>query len=136
MLDKTDLEIIRILRKNGRVSWQEIGDEVHLTGQAVANRITHMKKQGIIKHFSTCFDLTELGYIQSYITVYMKTVNHSAFQKWVHDKSEIQDAHRISGEGCYILNVLIESNDQLLSFLDDILQFGNYKVNISIQKIK
>ncbi len=38
-MDATDREIIKWLMQNARLLWKEIGEQVHLTGQAVGARI-------------------------------------------------------------------------------------------------
>ena len=44
MFDETDIEIIKALQNNSKIQLQELGNMVHLTGQAVRNRITRMEK--------------------------------------------------------------------------------------------
>ncbi|MGM0876542.1 MAG: AsnC family protein [Bacillota bacterium] len=39
MIDHIDMEIIRCLQSNSRMQWKQIGQLVHLSGVAVANRI-------------------------------------------------------------------------------------------------
>lgn len=94
MLDQTDLAILKLLQQNSRMQWREIGEQVHLTGQAVGHRIRKMEEQGII------------------------------------------EADRISGEGCYLLKVNVPSSPHLNQLLDDILKYANYRVNISLGKVK
>ena len=53
LFDSTDMAIIDLLRKNYRMQWREIGEQVHLTGQAVANRIRRMEELGLIKGYTT-----------------------------------------------------------------------------------
>ena len=42
-LDATDHEILRILSLDGRISMKELGVKVHLTGQAVKNRVERLE---------------------------------------------------------------------------------------------
>lgn len=39
MLDQTDMDILKELSKNSRLTMKALGEKVHLTGQAVANRV-------------------------------------------------------------------------------------------------
>jgi len=137
MIDQTDIEIIKLLTQNSRMQWLEIGEIVHLTGQAVKNRINRLEKLGVIEGYTVKLNLSKLGWeVTAYVTVFMKTADHIAFQKYLRDSNLIFEAHRISGEGCYLLKVHASNKQELIDFLDDILQFGNYKVNLSIDKIK
>ena len=137
MVDQTDLAIIKLLTQNSRMQWQEIGDTVHLTGQAVKNRITRLEKLGIIEGYTVKVNSSKLGMeVTAFVTVFMKTTDHIAFQKYLRDSDFIFEAHRISGEGCYLMKVQTSCQQELIDFLDNILRFGNYKVNLSIEKLK
>lgn len=49
MVDKIDLEILNWLQQDSRMQWKEIGEKVHLTGQAVAARIRKLEEMGVIE---------------------------------------------------------------------------------------
>lgn len=66
----------------------------------------------------------------------MKSTDHAAFQKFIKENNIITDAYRISGEGCYLLKVHVPTHESLSLFLDNLLKFGNYRVNMSISKLK
>jgi Lrp/AsnC family leucine-responsive transcriptional regulator len=137
MLDRTDWEILELLRGNSRLQWREIGDRVHLTGQAVANRIRRMEEMGIIKAFSVVVDETKLGRsVFAYVTVSMKSTDHAGLQRFVRGHPAVSKAHRISGDTCYILQVGVGSMTELNDFLDELLRFGNYRLNLAIGELK
>ena len=50
--DKTSQAILRGLRRNARISWQDLGRAVHLSGQAVAERVRQMQDAGVIDGFT------------------------------------------------------------------------------------
>lgn len=136
MLDETDLKILSLLSENSKLQKKEIGDIVHLTGQAVANRIYRMEQLGVIEGFTIKLNASKLGKIlTAFITVFMKTNDHQSFQKFIKESKSICEAHRISGEGCYLLKALTSDDNELNKLLDDILKYGNYKVNLSIMNI-
>ncbi|OAA93240.1 Lrp/AsnC family transcriptional regulator [Clostridium coskatii] len=137
MLDQTDVKILTLLKENSRLQWREIGELVHLTGQAVANRIKKMEKEGIIEKYTINLNNTKLDKsLIAYITVFMKTSNHPAFIQFVKNNKFIIECHRISGDGCYLLKVNVTDEENLMCLLNKILDFGNYRLNISISRIK
>lgn len=137
MLDQTDIQILKLLSDNSRLQWQEIGDLVHMTGQAVKNRVSRMEKSGVIEGYTLKIDNSKLGKnITGFITVFMKTLNHGAFHDFIKSSSLVSEAHRISGEGCYMLKFAAGTQVELTAFLDCILEYGNYKLSISIGKLK
>lgn len=137
MLDQTDIEILNLLMKNSRMQWQEIGDEVHLTGQAVKNRISKMGKSGVIEEYTIKVNHAKMGKsLIGFITVFMKTNDHIGFQAFIKNNPIINEAHRISGDGCYILRAATSTQSELTELLDDILKYGNYQLSLSIEDVK
>lgn len=50
--DKTSQAILRELRQNARISWQELGRAVHLSGQAAAERVRQMQEAGVFDGYT------------------------------------------------------------------------------------
>ena len=137
MIDQTDQQILICLQKNSRMQWQEIGKIVHLTGQAVATRILRMQDNGVIEAFTVNLNHEKLGKpLPAFITIFMKSADHSKFQHFLSDCEAIEEAHRVSGEGCYWLKTNLANQKDLNNLLDTLLLYGNYKVNLSINKVK
>lgn len=136
-LDEIDREIINLLKQNAKSRMQDIGNKVHLTGQTVSNRVNRLEKLGIIKGYSIILDSSyTASRITAYARIFMKTLDHVSFQKWCKGKNEVLEAHRISGDGCYLLKLEAHSQSEIISILDEILVYGNYSLNISIDQIK
>jgi Lrp/AsnC family leucine-responsive transcriptional regulator len=136
-LDNIDFKILRLLSENSRVQWKDLGKQIHMTGQAVGNRIKKLEDSGVIKAYSLIVDEMKLGLtFTAFVIIYMKTANHDSFICFIHDRKEVVEAHRVSGEGCYHIKVKVESQEQLNLFLNNILDYGNYSLYLSIQDIK
>lgn len=137
MFDPTDMEILRLLQKNARMQWKEIGEKVHLTGQAVAARIQKLEDLGVIEGFTVKVNPEKLGKpITAFVTVFMKTAGHQAFERFAEGCEMIVQAYRISGEGCYLLEVNVSTREDLNRLLDEILKHGNFRINLSLGKVK
>ncbi len=136
-LDETDKQILSALRQNSRLQWKELGERVHLTGQAAADRVRRLEDAAILKAYTISIDEEKLGNrTQALIHVFLNNDCHSAFQDFIRKRDEIRAAHRISGHGCYILEVILADSAALNALLDDLLPYGNYQLNLSIQQIK
>jgi Lrp/AsnC family leucine-responsive transcriptional regulator len=137
MLDHTDMQILQLLKQNCKTPFRDIGEIVHLTGQAVSNRIARLEELGVIKGYSVVLDDKLLGKtLTAYATVFMKTADHGAFHAFVKQHEAVAEAARISGDGCYWLKVRVSGSDELAAFLDAVLSYGNYRVAIAIGTIK
>lgn len=136
-LDNIDFQILRILSENSRIQWKDLGEQIHMTGQAVGNRIKKLEDSGVIKAYSLIIDEMELGLnFTAFVIVNMKTANHDAFIRFINDTKEVVEAHRVSGNGCYHIKIKVKSQEQLNLFLNQLLDHGNYSLNLSIQEVK
>ena len=61
-LDKTDHEILSILHKEARISMTELGKRVHLTSQAVRNRLDRLTDLGVVHHYTVNVNCPIYGY--------------------------------------------------------------------------
>jgi len=137
VLDEIDLQIIRCLRENSRMQWKQIGEIVHMSGVAVAKRIQRLEELGVIERYTVEVNERKLGNrFCAFITVVMKDWQHTKFQQFIRTREEIREAHRISGEPCFILKVEVPDQDSLSELLDRILDYGHYKINVSIGRYK
>jgi Lrp/AsnC family leucine-responsive transcriptional regulator len=55
-LDAIDSEILKVLRDDGRVSWQELGAAVGLSANAAADRVRRLRRDGVITGFVALID--------------------------------------------------------------------------------
>ena len=124
-LDNIDFQILRLLSENSRIQWKDLGEQIHMTGQAVGNRIKKLEESGVIKAYSLIVDEMKLGLTYTaFVIIYMKTANHDSFIRLMNDRNEVVEAHRVSGEGCYHLKIKVNSQEQLNLFLNKFLSMG------------
>ncbi|MER2107322.1 MAG: Lrp/AsnC family transcriptional regulator [Solibacillus sp.] len=136
-VDHIDMQILRLLAENSRIQWKDLGKQIHMTGQAVGNRIRKLEEIGVIQAYTVLLDEMKLGLsYTAFVTVYMTTPNHKGFIHFLQDRDEVLEAHRVSGDGCYHLKITVASQEALNHFLDALLDYGNYRLHLSIQEIK
>lgn len=136
-LNEIDFQILRLLSENSRIQWKDLGQQIHMTGQAVGNRIKKLEDSGVIKAYSLIVDEMKLGLpYTAFVVIYMKTASHGKFSDFLNDRQEVVEAHRVSGEGCYHLKIKVASQEQLNLFLNATLDYGNYALYLSIQEVK
>lgn len=138
MIDETDLAILQLLLEDANLSYKEIGQGVHLTGQAVGARVRKLEDLGVIEGYTLRWNPERLGLVvRAFVTVFMKSgLAHQAFQDYIADKDSVTEVHRVSGEGCYWMSVRVDTLARLNELLDGLLQFGNYKVSLPIGQVK
>lgn len=60
-LDPVDTRILRELRSNARISWRELGESVHLSPTAAADRVRRLERAGVIDGYTVRVDPAALG---------------------------------------------------------------------------
>jgi Lrp/AsnC family leucine-responsive transcriptional regulator len=136
-IDNVDFQIINILHENSKLSFKEIGEKIHLTGQAVGVRVNKLVDEGIIENFTININKAKLGInITAIIKIYMNTSDHLSIRKLIDSRDEIVEAFRIGADCCYLLKVETTSNEILNDLLDEINKYANYQVSLSIAKLK
>ena len=60
-MDKIDREILRLLRRDGRMSFLDVARRVHLSPNATAQRVRRLQESGIITGFRAELDHGKLG---------------------------------------------------------------------------
>jgi Lrp/AsnC family transcriptional regulator, leucine-responsive regulatory protein len=55
-VDAIDLEILSILRADGRITWRDLGAHVGLTANAAADRVRRLRRCGVVVGFTAIVD--------------------------------------------------------------------------------
>ncbi|MEK3886693.1 Lrp/AsnC family transcriptional regulator [Bacillus sp. FSL K6-3431] len=136
MLDSTDIRIIEELSKNSRMTMKELGEKVHLTGQAASARVAKLEDNRIIEGYSIKVNQAKMGYsVHAIIHVYTKSTNHQPYLSFIkkHEQYVINN-YKISGESCYLLECKFPSNEILDEYLTSLSNYVSYKLSIIIKK--
>lgn len=138
MLDKIYKNILNELSKNSRITMKELGEKIHMTGQATSIRVAKLEDKGLIEGYTIKLNNEKLGYpIRALITVtHTNLQNHNTYMKFISTQKDFIIHHyKISGDGCYILECKFSSNKELDEFVVKLNQFVNYKVTLIINEI-
>jgi len=60
-MDRIDRDILGMLARDGRLSWRQLGEAVHLSPNAVAERFRRLRAGGAIRHIRATLDPAALG---------------------------------------------------------------------------
>lgn len=136
MLDNTDMGILHELSKNSRITMKELGEKVHLTGQAAASRVVKLEENGVIEGYAIKINQLKLGcFIHAFITIITQSTYHQPYLSFIKTQEQyIINNYKISGDGCYLLECKFPSNEFLNQFLEDLNEHANYKLSIVINK--
>jgi len=136
MLDNTDKNILNELSQNSRITMKELGEKVHMTGQATLDRIAKLGDNGVIEGYTIKVNQIKLGYsIHAFITIFTQNTYHDPCLSFIKEQEQyVVHNYKISGDGCYILECKFPSNEILDEFLEELNEHANYKLSIVIKK--
>jgi Lrp/AsnC family leucine-responsive transcriptional regulator len=85
--------------------WGELARRVHLSPNAVAERVRRLQRSGVIAGFSVRRDWATLGQpIHAYLDIKLVPgADHAAFEKELGLHEEITEAHHVTGRHDYLL---------------------------------
>lgn len=109
-LDKKDLEILRLLQENARITIKEISASIHLSTTPVHERIRRMEESGVIKQYATLVDHEKINkglMVICYVSLKEHSKNAgSKFIKIINELNEVVECFSISGEFDFMLKVI------------------------------
>lgn len=108
-LDKTDLQILRILQNNSKLTTKELAAQVSLSTTPVFERLKRLESEGYIKKYVAVLDAQKLncGFVV-FCSVKLRRLNRDIageFIRVIQDIPEVTECYNISGEYDYLLKI-------------------------------
>lgn len=120
-LDETDLQILKTLQKNAKLTTKELADAVHLTPTPVFERQKRLERQGYIRKYVAVLDPEKLGQgLLVFCKVKLKQINHEiadAFTRRILRIPEVIECYNTSGNYDYLLKVRASDMKQYQEFV-------------------
>lgn len=120
-LDETDLQILKTLQRNAKLTTKELADAVHLTPTPVFERQKRLEKKGYIKKYVAVLDPEKLDQgLLVFCKVKLKQINHEmadAFTRRIQRIPEVTECYNTSGAYDYLLKVRAKDMKQYQEFV-------------------
>lgn len=119
VIDRIDHRIIDILRDDGRISWKELADRVHLAPSSAADRVRRLESAGIIRGFQARIDPRALGRdVRAVVDVGLPPgTDPAAFEARLAERDEVALAMYVTGPADYTIIVDCAGAEGLDSFI-------------------
>ncbi len=130
-MDNTDLKIIDILQKDGRISMKDLGKDVSLSPPAVAERVKRLEETGIITSYKAIVANAKIGKpICVFINVAIKPEKQDKFLEFAEKTQEIVECHHVTGPYSMILKAYLREMTHLEELVGKVQFFGNTETYI------
>lgn len=128
-MDEIDLQILKMLKSNSRITSSEISKVIHLSIPSIAERIRKLEKNGIIEQFTVKLNRRAMGQnCMVYILLQLHgSVETQLFRQTIVESQYVLECHHTSGEYDYLLKVALPDISELEGFITDTLK-SNYNI--------
>lgn len=129
--DARNVQILALLQGDPRMNVSELARRVGMSAPATRERMQRMEEAGIIRGYRLEVDPAALGYpIAAFVRVRPMPGKLPKIAQLAASMPQVVECHRITGEDCFILQVRLESLDNLDLILDQFLAYGQTTTSI------
>ncbi|HCN84091.1 MAG TPA: AsnC family transcriptional regulator, partial [Sphingobacteriaceae bacterium] len=111
-LDKIDMQILKILQENGRITNLQLSGEIGLSPAPTLERVRKLETGGFIKSYHALVDEELLGLgIKTFIQVQLdfhKGNTIETFAEELKNIKEVTECHHVTGECDFLLKVYVK----------------------------
>jgi DNA-binding Lrp family transcriptional regulator len=120
--DATDLDILRLLQRDARLSYRLIAKELPIAAGTVHNRVKRLEKEGIIKKYSVVLDLEKLGYQLTALTLArVRGGRLKEVEEQIAQDKRVMAVYDVTGEYDMVVISRFKSRNDLDEFIKGVL---------------
>ena len=120
-IDQTDLQILRTLQNDAKLTTKELAEAVHLTPTPVFERLKRLERQGFIRKYVAVLDAEKLGMsMVIFCKVKLRHMNRDIaadFVTRIREIPEVTECYNTSGDYDYLLKVRARDMRQYQEFV-------------------
>lgn len=144
LLDAVDMEILRALQKNARLTTKELAAMVNLSTTPVFERVKRLEQRGYVKGYVAVLDAEKLGRgFIVFCSVKMRRIGREIaedFARVVRSIPEVTECYNISGSYDYLLKIHAPNmkyyQEFVLNILGNIDHLGSLESTFVMDEIK
>lgn len=124
-LDKVDLQILRTLQENARLTTKELAAQVSLSSTPVFERLKRLEREGYIKKYIAVLDADKLNQgFMVFCNVKLRRMNKDIameFTRIIQQIPEVTECYNISGSYDYLLKIHAPNMKYYQEFIINVL---------------
>ena len=144
VLDSVDLQILRALQENARLTTKELAARVNLSTTPVFERLKRLERGGFIQKYVAVLDAQKLGRgFTVFCSVKLKQMNRGVardFISVIKDIPQVAECYNVSGEYDYLLKIQAPDmkyyNEFIINVLGTIDSIGSILSSFVMDEIK
>lgn len=130
-MDQTDLELLRLLAVDARMSLKSLADEVGMSSPAVAERLQKLKENDVIRAFTLDLNAEAMGYsMVAIVRIRPLPGKLLAVERLLQEIPEVAECDRVTGDDCFVARVYLRSIQHLDEVLNRIIDKAQTSTSI------
>lgn len=138
-IDDIDFEILEELHKDGRATYNEIGDRLDITGNTVRRRMDELRDEGIIDKFTVLTNPSALDYLSVAFGLSVEAGRTEEIAEILADQKCVYKLWILSGTHNIIFDARFRDTEHFQSFVHDTLHstpgIAKYESSIMTQSV-
>jgi Lrp/AsnC family leucine-responsive transcriptional regulator len=119
VLDKIDLNILRLMQDNARISNADMARELGMAPSGVLERVKKLEQKGVIQQYTTRINPAALQQ-KMLAYIFMKASDGPGCNDTAQALAkipEVQEVHHIAGDDCYLVKIRTYDSASLVSLM-------------------
>ena len=119
VLDKIDLNILRLMQENARISNADMARELGMAPSGVLERVKKLEQKGVIQQYTTRINPVALQQ-KMLAFVFIKATDGPGCTdtaEMLAEIPEVQEVHHIAGDDCYLVKVRTYDSSTLVTLM-------------------
>lgn len=113
-LDELDRKIVKLLIKNARMTYSDIGEQVGISRVAVKTRIQSLEQRGIIEEYTTIINPQKIsGAVSCYFELEIAPDTLAQVMKLLSENEIITQIYRVTGKNKLHVHAVAASSEEM-----------------------
>jgi len=143
-IDRTDLKILDILQRNGRITNTALAKEIKISPPPTLERVKKLEKNGVIRKFVALVNPSSVGIgTHTFVEVMLRGHTRENVEQFINatrDMDEIMECHHVTGDADFLLKIAVRDipayEDLVLHKLTTLPHVSNLKTMVVLSTFK
>lgn len=128
------MAILEELQVKGRIPVSELGRKIGLSQPATSERLKRLEENGVITGYAARIEPSALGLgMMALIRLRTTHDNIRPCLERFGQMPQVIEVHRLTGEDCFLLKVIVPSPAELETIVDSIAHFGSVTTSLVLR---
>jgi len=137
-LDNTDVNILKVLLENGRLSFRQIAERIKVSVPTVSSKVGNLEDMGVIKGYTANIDTEKLGGISVIITIKTKPADLRKVSDRFHTNDKVRQMYTLSNGKLQLVCTFSSQSmiNEFITSLADVHEIMEYDIANIVQVVK